>query len=134
MFPPEVFPDFNADPPPAPPGVLLWDGGCGLCSKSVLLLRRYARAAVPDAPIQSHPGQLPDVGDQVVWIDAQGRVFGGTRAIAAALACAGHPALAGALTAPLLNVAFRSIYRVVVRYRHRFGAGGCSTPRDLSGD
>lgn len=90
--------------------------------------------AVPDSPIQSYPGQLPDVGDQVVWVDAQGQILGGTRAIAAALACSGHPALARVLAAPLLNVAFRAIYRVVVRYRHRSGAGGCSTPREMSGD
>jgi predicted DCC family thiol-disulfide oxidoreductase YuxK len=134
MFPPEEFPEFRVEPPPSPPGILLWDGGCGVCSKSVLLLRRHARVGIPDAPIQSYPGQLPDVGDQVVWVDAQGQIFGGTRAIAAALSSSGHPALAGVLAAPLLNPVFRAIYRVVVRYRHRFGAGGCSTPRDPSGD
>jgi predicted DCC family thiol-disulfide oxidoreductase YuxK len=134
MFPPEKFPGFRVEPAPAPPGILLWDGGCGLCSKSILLLRRYARLALPDAPIQSYPGQLPDVGDQVVWVDAQGQIFGGTRAIAAALACAGHPTLARMLTLPLLNRLFRAIYRVVVRHRHRLDARACPTRQDSSKD
>lgn len=86
--------------------------------------------AVPDAPIQGYPGQLPDVGDQVVWVNAQGQIFGGTRAIAAALACSGHPILARVLTLPLLNRIFQAGYRVVVRYRHRLGAGTCPTPQD----
>lgn len=133
MLPPEEFPGFRVDPAPTPPGILLWDGGCGFCSKSVVLLRRYARVAVPDAPIQSFAGQLPDVRDQVVWVDVQGHVFGGTRAIAAALACSGHRSLATFLTLRPLNPVFRVLYRLIARHRHRFGAGGCTISKDSPG-
>lgn len=131
MLPPEEFPGFKVHPPPAPPGILLWDGDCGFCDRSVRLLRRIARTPILEAPLQSFEAPMPEIGDQLAWVTAGGHVFGGVRAIAKALSATGRPALATVLTLPFLYTVFRVIYRAVARNRHRLGAGRCRLPGRL---
>jgi predicted DCC family thiol-disulfide oxidoreductase YuxK len=128
MLPPEEFPAFKVHPPPALPGILLWDGDCGFCQRSVRFLRRIARSPIPETPLQSFHSPMPDIGDQIAWVTAAGQVFGGVRAIAKALSSAGRPVLAAVLTLPVLYTVFRTVYRVVARNRHRLGSQRCRLP------
>lgn len=108
--------------------VLLWDGACGFCARSVQWLHRHSRVAIETRPVQSVLADLPaDVcvtaERQVLWVGANGQVEGGSRAIIAALRAAGRPGWALALR--LLQPFTRWGYRLVARHRGRLGTPAC---------
>ncbi len=125
-MPPEKFPGLRQRNPPLKP-VLLWDGDCGFCAHSAAQFRRIAKGRVADAPVQPLLASLPPevaatARAQVLFLDPNGAVTGGVRAIAAALKAAGWPMLAGLLVFPLFYPLFRLGYRLVARFRFLFPA------------
>lgn len=130
---PECLPPISGPPPPE--GLLLWDGGCGFCAKSVALLQKIARKRVPERPVQTYldrlgPEAVRSARDQVLWVDPDGNVSGGVVAVAHALRAAGRPSLAALLGLPMVRPAAAMVYRLIARNRHRMGGSGgaCKPP------
>lgn len=122
MSVPETFPHCRAG---LLRNILLWDGACGFCARSVQWLHRHSRTTIQTCPVQSVltdlPAEVRTTADrQVLWIDADGRVAGGSRAVIAALRAAGRPGWALALR--LLQPFTRWGYRLVARHRGRLGS------------
>lgn len=110
--------------------VLLWDGECGFCARSVTWLHRHGRRPVSTQAFQSLLSELPQevlatARDQVLWIAASGEVVGGSLAVIAALQAAGRPGWAALLRA--LQPFTRWGYRLVARNRARLGRSICGT-------
>lgn len=125
------------NPPETLPGVvvsdlrsvLLWDGACGFCARSVGRFQRYARRPVCVRPRQEVAALLPDevgakMAGQILWISAEGAVFGGSEAMIRALRAAGRDGTAALLGScqPFTRV----IYHWVARRRHWFGSPVCA--------
>lgn len=121
--------------PPAG-GLLLWDGGCGFCSRSVALLQRIARSPVPVSPVQAHVDSLNAQAvraaqDQVLWVDPAGAISAGVEAVSHALRAAGRPWLGAVLALPVVRTVAAAIYRLIARNRHRLGGSGGACQRPL---
>lgn len=109
--------------------ILLYDGDCGFCERSVAILRRLAGPALYAvawqradlAPLRVSPTQLRT---EVVLVDGDQR-FAGAVAFAVALRSAGGaPALIGWLIGrPGLRSVAAVCYRVIARHRHRLPGG-----------
>ncbi len=128
MNPPETLPGVRVAGLGA---VLLWDGTCGFCANSVRRFQWYARKPVRVTARQDVAELLPDsvretMAGQILWISAEGAVFGGSEAMIRALREAGRGGTAALLQAcqPLT----RSIYHWVARHRHWFGSAVCAMP------
>jgi len=129
---------------PPPPAVLLYDGACGLCQRSVQFVLRHEpparRAALRFAPLDSpfgvalrarHPA-LAGV-DSVVWhtpaAGGPGAVATHTDAVCAVLrhvggVWGGVGALLRLVPRPLRDAG----YRLVARHRRRFFPPACALP------
>lgn len=118
---PETFPELTVSDK-LPRRVLLWDGDCGFCKGWVKRLQRFAGRPFEAHPYQSFEKELqPELLNwsrkQMHWIDASGKVVGGSRALVSVLAESGHCFLAALLeSAPLRPFAWFG-YRVVARNR-----------------
>lgn len=130
-----------------PPRLVLYDGECGLCHRSVrFLVRRDRQRSLRYAPLVGETADrarallpyFPKSIDTLVYIE-EGRVFVRSRAVARAAAAAyggtssrvlAH--LAGLLT-PLADLAYRLVARVRYRIFGRVDACEVPTPeeRDL---
>ena len=83
MNPPETLPGiFVANPR----SVLLWDGACGFCAKSVARFQWYALKPVSVIPRQQVADLLPEavletMAGQILWISSDGAVYGGSEAM-----------------------------------------------------
>lgn len=111
--------------------VLVYDGACGLCTRSIAFVARHDRrrrfAFVPrdDAAAVAAFGTplptLPGPGS-VVLVDADGRVFTRSTAVLRAARALDFPwnLLAAGLLVP--RAIRDALYDVVARHRHRFGA------------
>lgn len=109
---------------------LVYDGDCGFCTATVNALR--ARVD-PDAVIV--PYQYADLAAlgvtaerarrEMLWIDLEGRVFGGAQAFAVLLVHQGGPwRVPGlALRLPPARWAAQAVYRAVAAQRHRLPGG-----------
>jgi predicted DCC family thiol-disulfide oxidoreductase YuxK len=111
--------------------VLLWDGACGFCAKSVARFQWYARKPVNVIPRQQVADLLPEavretMAGQILWISADGAVYGGSEAMIRALRAAGRGGTATCLNAcqPFTRLA----YHWVARHRHWFGSPVCGLP------
>lgn len=123
-MPPERFPFVKHPHPPMRP-ILLWDGECGFCARSVAWFHRLARREVATGPVQPLLHTLPEsvratALRQVLLLDTNGEISGGILAIARALALANRPGLSRLLTFPLLYPFFRVGYRLIARLRFLF--------------
>lgn len=102
---------------------LLWDGECGLCGRSVDFLRAFARRPVRVEPFQqvaNLPRSIRQWSDrQMHWIDEEGRVFGGSRALIEVLDAAGHGLLAAILESSVVRPFVWLGYRLVAENRSR---------------
>lgn len=108
--------------------VLIYDGGCGFCTRSARWIERRFR---PGSPARVAPWQEvdlaalglteADVRAAAWWVDEGGRRRRGHAAIAAGLrACRGGWRAVGAVLAlPLVSTLAGAVYAWVARNRHR---------------
>lgn len=108
-----------------PPGadlrdVLIYDGDCGFCQRSLVILQRMVRRplkAVPSvlAAESLSPSDRARTAHEILYVDSAGHVFGAAAAIAAALRAAGRPGLAWLVDH---TPGAESLYRFVAARRH----------------
>jgi predicted DCC family thiol-disulfide oxidoreductase YuxK len=128
----ESFPEIRIEPAPAR-GLLIYDGECGFCLRSVRLLERLARRPFDKCPARELPTALPDeaartVSEQMLWIEPDGSVWGGSQALLRVLRATGWLAVTNALGNPVLRPVTHAVYRMVARLRHRLAPGVCELP------
>jgi len=131
--PRESFPEIRITPAP-PRGLLLYDGECGFCSRSVRMLERLARRPFDKRPSREVLGQLPEaaartVSGQMLWLEPDGTIWGGSQAVLRALRACGWPAVAWLLGNPPVRPFARAGYRLVARLRHRLAPTICQLPQ-----
>ena len=114
---PEEFPNITIDGLPKE-GVLIWDGDCGFCAVTVRWLKRLVGRTFSDKPYQVIEDQLPAEvsrwsNRQAHWVDATGKITGGSAALVQLLADSGRPFVAAFLATrpfrPLLWLGYRVI-------------------------
>jgi predicted DCC family thiol-disulfide oxidoreductase YuxK len=110
------------------PGILFFDGTCGMCTRSEEFLLRFNRTGeLRAAPLQS-PGTATRLGvppsqllESVRWLDASGAVYSGAEAANAALSSAIGTKIPLLLyRIPGIRFIQDGIYRWVAAHRHRF--------------
>ena len=121
-------------PEKSPLPVLLFDGTCGLCNRSVrLLLRMDQHARIHFAPLQSEPAQaylrsqgLPTEDfDSMVFVPdwtntSQGHYLLRTNGVVAALRVCGGLAKAMGTVLGIIPTSWRDAgYKVIARWRYR---------------
>lgn len=103
---PEQFPDVRIKGL-SNEGLLLWDGDCGFCAAMVGKMKSIARRPFAETPYQLVKDHLPEQilrwsSRQAHWIDAEGRVTGGSAAFVELLQGTNRPLLGALLgSAPL---------------------------------
>lgn len=133
MFPRESFPELRVESPPVR-GLLIYDGACGFCLWAVRLLERLARTPFDKQPSAAAVAGLPGaaartVSQQMLWIEPDGSIWGGSRALVRALKAVGRPGLAGVLGNPVARPFTHVLYWLVARMRHRLSRGThCDLP------
>ena len=128
----ESFPEIRIDPAPER-GLLIYDGECGFCSRSVHLLERIARKPFEKRASHEVLAWLPDevaqtVSGQMLWLEPDGTIWGGSQAVVHALRSTGWPAMAFLLGNPIIRPLTRALYRLLARWRHRLAAAACELP------
>lgn len=107
--------------------VLVYDGDCGFCTRSVFLARRLpARVRWAAEPWQELAlSELRTTRDrashEVLWVDEDHRVFGGAAAVAQLLRGTRAPWswLGALMSGPVLGSVAEWAYRRVANNRHR---------------
>ena len=116
---PEEFPGLRA-PAPGSQGLLLWDGDCRVC-------RALAKSCeLPNRSYQSALALLPEevratAPDQMIWIEPDGSILGGSRAWLRVLDLEGHTMAAALLGSRILRPFTWLGYRLFARLRFMFG-------------
>ncbi len=128
----ETFPEIRIGQAPQS-GLLLYDGECGFCSRSVRLLERIARKPFEKRASSEVLAGLPEevaqtVSGQMLWLEPDGTIWGGSQALLRALSATGWPALAFLLGNPIVRPLTRALYRLVARWRHRLTPAACEVP------
>jgi len=110
--------------------VLLYDGDCGFCSRSVSWLERHKLLGVPARTWQSRPDdELPvpieRLEHEVVLAGGSGPILGGADALAAVVRRSNSPwrFIGSALALPPVRPVARLVYRAVARNRYRMPGG-----------
>ncbi len=103
---------------------LLWDGDCGFCGAMVGRLQRLARRPFQERPSRTVEEKLPDevrraAREQMHWIDADGAVTGGSRALVELLDASGRKSVAALLDSPPCRPFAWLGYRLVARHRDK---------------
>lgn len=127
----ESFPEIRIDPAPER-GTLIYDGECGFCSRSVLLLEGMARKPFEKRSSREVLSRLPEgvaqvVAGQMLWLEPDGTVWGGSQALVRVLRAIGWSGLAFLLGNPIVQPVTRALYRLIARSRHRLGPA-CELP------
>ncbi|MER7108369.1 thiol-disulfide oxidoreductase DCC family protein [Streptomyces sp. NPDC000229] len=117
--------------------VLVFDGDCGFCTRSVTFVESRLRPDCDIVPWQfadlASLGVTPErAGHEVLWVTPVGRVYGGAQAVAKILLRAGRgwaPLGALLMLRPVRSVAHVA-YRLVADNRHRMpgGTAACAVP------
>ena len=109
-------------------GVLYFDGGCGMCTRFVYLLKRLDRTgALEIAPFQE-PGTAERLGispsrmtESGWWLDSSGQVYAAAEAVNAALSVAlGTRAPLSVYRVRGIGALQDAVYRWVAAHRYRF--------------
>lgn len=120
--------------------VLVFDGDCGMCTRSADVLRRRLRRCPEDYDIT--PGQRLDLAalglteqqceEALQWVAADGSIRSGHEAIAAVLQCSAPWArpIGHVLVAPGIRPVAALAYRWVAEHRQIFPGGtpACALP------
>ncbi|MFJ8997781.1 thiol-disulfide oxidoreductase DCC family protein [Streptomyces sp. NPDC102359] len=123
--------------------ILLFDGDCGFCSRTIEVVQRTVRPRVQFVPWQHADLTALKVTEdranrEVIWVSpVGGKVYGGQRALSAVL-MSGRKRwwwLGFVLLMPPVNWMARGVYRVVAKNRHRLPGGtvACSLPAHMRG-
>jgi predicted DCC family thiol-disulfide oxidoreductase YuxK len=116
--------------------VLIYDGDCGICNQSADWARAHLPPGTEVVAWQALPDlaalglSVDDVESAAWWIDDDGTLWRGERAIAQALRAAGGRwrALGAVVDARPVRPVARLVYDWVARNRHRLSRdGACST-------
>lgn len=122
--------------------VLIYDGDCGICTRSAALvttrLRRresdFSVAAWQDLDLADYGLTWEECNRAAQWVAADGTVSAGEAAIARTLLASRLPVrpLGVLMLLPGLNAVARVAYRWVAANRHRLPGGtpACSLPAD----
>lgn len=116
--------------------VLIYDGDCGFCTRSVRLVERLPVrvriVAWQDADLTALRTTEDRARHEVIWVDREGRLFGGAAAVAELLKTCRlpWPLLGWAMSAPLVRVVAGWSYRWVAanRYRMPGATPACQLP------
>jgi len=116
--------------------VLIYDGDCGFCTRSARLAERLPlRARI--APWQELDLAALRTTEQrarheVLWVNGEGRVFGGAAAVAEVLKHCGLPwsPVGALLSAPIVRTVADLVYRWVAANRFRLpgSTSACRVP------
>jgi predicted DCC family thiol-disulfide oxidoreductase YuxK len=119
--------------------VLLYDGDCGFCTRSVRFIERRIPTSAQIRAFQY--ADLPSLGVspsrasyEVVWVARDGRAYGGAQAVAKLLLDAGGlwriPGLIGRV--PPFRWIAHGLYRLISNNRYRLPGGtpACALPAD----
>jgi predicted DCC family thiol-disulfide oxidoreductase YuxK len=110
------------------PGILAFDGRCGMCTRAVNRLARWDRTG----QLRIEPFQTPEIADRLKvpderlyesawWLDSSGEVFAGAHAMNAALAAAlGTRLPLWIYRLPGVGWLQNVVYRWVATHRYRF--------------
>ncbi len=120
----------------SPTPVLIYDGDCGFCTRSVRLVERLPVevriVAWQDADLTALGTTEVRAQHEVLWVGVDGRVSGGAEAVAALLKHARFPwPLPGwIMSAPLVSTVADRVYRWVAdnRYRMPGATPACQLP------
>ncbi|GHE46113.1 thiol-disulfide oxidoreductase DCC family protein [Streptomyces capitiformicae] len=118
--------------------VLLYDGDCGFCTRTITTL-----LAAPRRPVHMQTWQETDLGQlgidelratrEMLWVNSDGRVTGGAVAFADLFRHLGGPwrVSEALLRTPPTRWLAAGVYRVVADNRHRMpgGTAACAVPR-----
>ena len=120
---PEEFPNTRIDGL-ANEGVLLWDGDCGFCVTTLRMLKRLVPKPFSETPFQSVRDRLPAEvlhwsDRQAFWVDATGRVTGGSAAFVELFADSGRPFVAALLASAPCRPFVWLGYRLIASNRAR---------------
>jgi predicted DCC family thiol-disulfide oxidoreductase YuxK len=116
--------------------ILIFDGDCGFCTRSVNVFKRLPIdaevTAYQFADLELYGTTEERASHEVLWVDRSGRVHGGAQAIARLLVSAGgFYAVGGTLLrmAPL-RWAAAGAYRLIANNRQRMpgGTAACALP------
>lgn len=118
--------------------VLVYDGDCGFCTKSVRLAERMPTrceiVAWQHADLAALGTTQERAEQEVLWVATDGRVYGGADAVAMLLRdCGGLYALLGTgLRLPVVRSVARRLYQVIADNRHRLPGGtpACALPAE----
>lgn len=129
---PESFPGLRVDGADLR-GALLYDGDCGFCRDMAGRARRLARRPFVCLPFASVQDRLPaealrTTEGQMLFVDSEGRLWGGSRALVRFLSHAGRPVLAALLGNPLVRPFTWLGYRLVASHRSRLIRCGNDPP------
>lgn len=124
----------------ARPPLLIFDGDCGFCTTSAEWVAKGWPPG-PQAVAWQHLGPtglgalgltVQEAETAVQWVDAEGRKFGGHRAIARSLMASGgwRRAAGMVLSVPPFSWGAAAAYPVISRHRHRLPGGtpACRMP------
>ncbi|KGN37460.1 thiol-disulfide oxidoreductase DCC family protein [Knoellia subterranea] len=119
-------------------GVLVYDGDCGFCERSIARIR--ALSGTRARAVASHSIDLADYGltadecaEAVQWVTPTARTSGAEAlrdfagANSRAVRVVGHAAV-NSWSRPLTT----RVYAVIARHRHRLGSPSCGLPRPAS--
>jgi len=120
---PEAFPGVTI-PHADPRGTLLYDGDCGFCTRAAEKVRTPARLSFQQARAWLPPEAARTTPHQMLWIEPDGSIWGGSRALVKMLRRTGRPFLAALLGNPLMRPFTWLGYRLAARWRYRLG-GPC---------
>lgn len=118
--------------------VLVFDGDCGFCTRSVRFAERRIPVDAEIVPFQA--ADLEALGTtveqttrEIVWVEVDGRTYGGAQAAAKLLIAAGGPwrplGLLGRV--PPFRWIAHALYRGIAANRYRLpgGTAACAVPR-----
>ncbi|GAA5013383.1 polyprenol phosphomannose-dependent alpha 1,6 mannosyltransferase MptB [Actinopolymorpha pittospori] len=119
------------------PPILLYDGDCAFCTRSVDVLERWTHTRAQLLPWQF--ADLAAVGTtqaraerEVLWVGQDGRIDGGAQAVARLLlhARGGWSVLGALLRVPPVRWIAHVVYRAIANNRHRLPGGtpACALP------